>query len=283
MSGTPDPRALRYVKYYTLRLEYAPRDRTAEIAATFHCSPEELYDRLAADGFPVCRACGETPATESHCSLRSSGRRALTAGASEELPLAAEAEMLFYGALKTLENAVADLHNRKEYLQDGRFLAQEVYPGGAYWPEKGIDNGTFTAPLGASQSPAEPLTTLIAVYILAGEPIEPLLRKLHLRPDTVDHTQLRRLIEGEKTKQGHKPGLKSRAGQVARIVRGGTLRPGANTGEFDERIQNGSWYRRQLVDRGWDHDSIVKELKRVGFTQSEISQIEELKNIPHPE
>jgi|SRR5215212_2083216 len=95
-----------------------------------------------------------------------------------ELPSAYDALTLFYGALQKLNRAIGDLENRKEYLQNGRFVAHEsTDPVG--WPETGIEEETLTVPLGGRQTPLEPLPALIAAYVLADEPLEPLLEKLN--------------------------------------------------------------------------------------------------------
>src|SRR5829696_9768793 len=102
-------------------------------------------------------------------------RRARTASeVPTELPPAYGAIQLFHRALKKLNRAIGDLENRKEYLQNGRFVAQEDVSQLA-WPEMGIGDSTLTIPLGGQQTPLEPLPALIAVYVLADEPLEPLL------------------------------------------------------------------------------------------------------------
>jgi len=189
---------------------------------------------------------------------------------------------MFYGALKKLNRAIGDLENRKEFLQDGGFLAQEDTARGD-WPEMDIEGGTLTVPLGGQQTPHEPLPTLITAYILADEPLGPLLDKLHLRPEKVDKEQLQTLIEGKKTSKGHVRGLKSIVGLIARGVRGGTLRPGPTTGVIPTRIQNGVWLSRQLAERKFNTTMISKRLSEAGFTRSEISRIQELNKLPQPE
>ena len=198
-----------------------------------------------------------------------------------ELPPAYNAAPLFHRALKKLGWAAGDLENRKEYLQNGRFVTQEA-AGSIDWPEMGVEGGTVTVPLGARQTPLDPLPALVATYILAGEPLEPLLQTLNLSPQTVDMGQVQRLIEGEKTPNGHKRGLKSVAGMIARGVRGGRIRPGPTTGEFSSRVQNGVWYSRQLYERGLADATISERLEEAGFTQTEVSQILSLPKTPLP-
>jgi hypothetical protein len=199
-----------------------------------------------------------------------------------ELPPAYDARPLFYRALQKLNRAIADLENRKEYLQNGRFVAHEsTDPVG--WPETCIAEGTLTIPLGGQQTPLEPLPALIAAYVLAEEPLEPLLRKLNRTPQSVDKKQIQALIEGGKGPKGHRRGLKSIVGMIARGIRGGALRPGRTTGEFSERIQNGVWYSRQLTQRKLDSATISERLSEANFTREEISQIQSLKKLPQPE
>ena len=199
-----------------------------------------------------------------------------------ELPPAHGAALLFYQALQKLNRAIGDLDNRKEYLQNGHFIAQEDTARGD-WPEMGIEDGTLTIPLGGQQTPLEPLPALIAAYILADEPLEPLLEKLNKRPETVDKEQIQALIEGKKTPQGHVRGLKSVAGLIARGVRGGEIRRGQTTGEFSTKIQNGVWYSQQLAQQGFTAKVISDRLKEADFSPSEISQVRKLNKLPQPE
>jgi hypothetical protein len=108
-------------------------------------------------------------------------------------------------------------------------------------------------------------------------------RKLSLWPQSVDKEQIQKLIEGEKTPKGHRRGLKTIVGMIARGIRGGAIRGGATTGEFSERIQNGVWYSRQLTQRGLDPATISERLREANFSREEISQIQALKQLPQPE
>jgi hypothetical protein len=198
-----------------------------------------------------------------------------------ELPSAYDALPLFYGALNKLTWAIGDLENRREYLQNGRFVTQEDV---SQWagPDTDIEE-TLKIPLGGQQTPLDPLPALIAAYILADEPLEPLLEALNKRPEMVDKEQMRKLIEGEKTPQGHKRGLKSVADLIARGVRGGKIRASRTTGEFSSKIQNGVWYSQQLAQSGFPAEIISKRLREANFSPSEISQVRELNKLPGPE
>jgi len=209
-------------------------------------------------------------------------RRARTASeVPTELPPAYGAIQLFYGALKKLNRAIGDLENRKEYLQNGRFVALE-HVSQRSGPEMDIEE-TLKIPLGGQQTPLEPLPALIAAYFLADEPLDPLLEKLNKRPEMVDKEQMRKLIEGEKTSNGHIRGLKSVADLIARGVRGGKIRASRTTGEFSTKIQNGVWYSQQLAQRGFTAEAISKRLREANFSPSEISQVRELNKLPGPE
>jgi hypothetical protein len=147
-----------------------------------------------------------------------------------------------------------------------------------------IDEATTNIPLGGKQHPADPLTTLIAVYVLAGLPLKPLVEKLHRAPETVDLEYLEAQIIGKKTKKGHKPGLRSKAEHVARLVRGAPapLKPGRDTGEHTGRDQNAIWYMHELEACGFSRSAIVQEMKKRGFSMEDIQRFSKFKNLPPP-
>jgi hypothetical protein len=261
------------------RLRYEGRKSDEEIAEQLRFdSAEDMRIQLNDWDVPAWLV-GKAPGSESD----KTERRGMTATEEPtELPPAYDALPLFRRALERLNWAIGDLENRKEYLQNGRFVAHES-TGPAYSPETGIEEGTLTIPLGGLQTPLEPLPALIGAYFLADEPLEPLLEKLNLWPQSVDKEQIQALIEGGKTTKGHKRGLKSVAGMIARGIRGGAIRSGPTTGEVAERIQNGVWYSRQLAQRGLNPATISERLREAGFTREEISQIRKLKKLPQPE
>jgi hypothetical protein len=260
-------------------LRYEGRKSDEEIAEQLRFdSAEDMRIQLNNLDVPAWLV-GEAPGSESD----KTERRGMTATEEPtELPPAYDALPLFRRALQKLNWAIGDLENRKEYLQNGRFVAHES-TGPAYSPKTGIEEGTLTIPLGGQQTPLEPLPALIGAYVLADEPLEPLLEKLNLWPQSVDKEQIQKLIEGGRTTKGHIRGLKSVAGMIARGIRGGAIRSGPTTGEVSERIQNGVWYSRQLTQRGLDPATISERLREAGFTREEISQIRKLKKLPQPE
>jgi hypothetical protein len=284
MSKEPSPQALRYIQLINFRLnELSEEDIAKKLGFD---SPTELYRQVSQDGYPVCPFCGTTDVSRSHCSSEKEYKRRARRGTgkAEELPPAEAAAPLFHQALKKLGWEVVDLQNRHEYWHDGRFVAQEVYNDPVLQDGKWIDEATTNIPRGGKQYPAEPLTTLIAVYVLSGLPLKPLVEKLHRAPETVDFGYLEAQIAGKKTKKGHKPGLRSKAEHIARLVRGAPtpLKPGRDTGEYSAREQNAIWYMRDLETSGFSRFDIVQELKKRGFTTEEIERFSNFKNLPPP-
>lgn len=284
MSREPSPQALRFIKLLTYRLNEL---REEEIANKLGFdSPTELYRQVSQDHYPICPVCGATDVPRSHCSPEKEYKRKARRGTSEaeELPPAEAAAPLFYQALKKLDWAVGDLQNRHEYWHDGRFVAQEVFNAPVLRNGKWIDKATTNIPLGGKQHPADPLTTLIAVYVLAGLPLKPLVDKLHRAPETVDLEYLEAQIAGQKTTKGHKPGLRSKAEHLARLVRGAPspLKPGRDTGEYSEREQNAIWYMRDLEARGFSRSAIVQEMTKRGFSTEDIERFSNFRNLPPP-
>jgi hypothetical protein len=165
---------------------------------------EAMHVQLANWGLPRWLI-GEAPSSESDKSER---RARTTRNEPVELPSAYDALPLFHRALQKLDWAIGDLENRKEYLQNGRFVAHES-TGPAYSPETGIEEGTLTIPLGGQQTPLEPLPALIGAYVLADEPLEPLLEKLNLWPQSVDKEQIQALIGGKKAPRATREGSRA--------------------------------------------------------------------------
>jgi hypothetical protein len=148
-------------------------------------------------------------------------------------------------------------------------------------------DNALVEPAGATQSPREPLTTLTAVYLLAGLPPEPLLERLHFAPETADSEEIKRHICGVKEKKRgadgkvksqHIPGLKTKAAQVARLIRGGPLRPGPSTGELSPEEQNIVWYRQQRERNGVPDAVIFKELReKRGLSKAEYQRLKKFR------
>ena len=110
------------------------------------------------------------------------------------------------------------------------------------------------------------------------------MEKLHRAPETVDFEYLEAQIVGKRTKKGHKPGLRSKAEHLARLVRGAPapLKPGRDTGEYTEREHNAIWYMRDLEARGFGRSAIVQEMTKHGFSKEDIARFSNFRNLPPP-
>ena len=207
------------------------------------------------------------------------------------------------------------MEKRRLYLQDERFVAVDEHHDPIIWSRLGISDedwknicqkfgkdpdsdrfelwdARFVEPAGATQSPQEPLTKLIAIYVLASLPLKPLLEKLHFAPETVDDAELRRHIEGEKVRKRregkpstqHISGLKTKAAHVAKLVCGGTLRRGPSTGALSSSEQSIVWYRQQRSREGVPDDQIYQELKeKRGLTRAEYARLQKFRLETPPE
>jgi hypothetical protein len=136
---------------------------------------------------------------------------------------------------------------------------------GAFW----IDAETGTYPHGARRYPADVLVKLIGAYVLAGEPLEPLLEELHPNPREADREQLERLIHGHGAGSKRVPGMIDKARQIARAVRGGRVGPG-NIGEVSQEDMFAAWQVSWLKSQGRSYEEIHELLKSDGYTKSDI-------------
>jgi hypothetical protein len=231
---------------------------------------------------------------QGHCEDQNEKRKRKarrSGGEKRELPPAAAAAELFRGALIRLEHDVAELSRRREYIQDERFVVERHFSGEAgeswstyeragmpeaawrefcerYEADPSFDSFTVwedrVVSGGLSRAPPEPLTQLIAVYILSGEPLDALLKALHDDPEAVDENLLDGHIHGRKTGKDKIPGLVSKAETVARLVRGGNLRSGPTTPDLSRREEEAAAYIRFQRSRGVSDDKILQDL-RDGF------------------
>jgi hypothetical protein len=126
----------------------------------------------------------------------------------------------------------------------------EKLPKGAYkWRE-----GTAEFPGGASPWPQEPLTTLIALYALAEEPLKPLVEALHPELSRVDWGSIEKCTEG-------KDGLKRRARQLAALVCGWKLGKGRHPEKIDREQHNAALYVTRRTREGASYEEILHELQ----------------------
>jgi hypothetical protein len=174
---------------------------------------------------------------------------------STELPAALLASELFAHTLRGLLASVTDLEFRHDRSQDGRIAGTDAIPGSTYlsrWCEINskivenfseeqwddlcarhgqdptvegfwVEGAGLKRAVGAARQPAEPETTLIGVYALAGGDMERLLDVLYPGTPTPETREaIRKRVEGKK-KLDKIDGLKAIAGQIATLVRGQPL------------------------------------------------------------
>jgi hypothetical protein len=252
--------------------------------------PTSLYRQLANDGYPVCPVCGAAPIDKKH-SCKSKRQPGLGTGKSSELPDPSLASELIADTLRSLLASVADLEPRHESSQDGRIVGTDTFVGSSYlsrryeWKGKVVENfsdeqwndlctrhgqnptvegfwvegGGLKRAAGAARHPAEPLTTLIGVYALAGGDMDQLLEALYPGTPTQETLEaIRKRVEGKK-KPDKMDGLKALAQQLATLVRGQMLRgappPGLTPVEHDAAC-----YITMLREEKFSEEEIEKKL-----------------------
>ena len=280
-----DNRVKRYLQWYFWRLEGRLDDRILRGLKEGELGEfrtlAALYKRLANDGFPVCEVCGETPARPEHCKELKGKRkrRAKHAGEKIELPPASAAMGIMRAVLMALEDDVAKLAERREWIQGERFVAGDYTTGGMVLrtlnvnpPKETVlqEDGEIATPRGAGQAPPEPLTTLIGVAVLAGYQLPPLLRALHPDPSSVNAERLELAIQETRAK----------VRQLARLVRGGDIRRGPSTEEVSPLEQLAAWEIHGLSRAGASKKEIEDYLKGMGFGREEANRLRQLKLDP---
>jgi hypothetical protein len=130
-------------------------------------------------------------------------------------------------------------------------------------------------PEGAAHSPWDVLVKLIGVYVLTGEPLEPLLENLHPEPEKADREQLERLVHGYKQGKGYVPGMVDKAQQISRLIRGGTVRRGPSTPGLSERDLRAAWDITWRKEQGWSYAEIHSwlEKKRYPYTRADVERL----------
>lgn len=108
---------------------------------------------------------------------------------------------------------------------------------------------------GVTGTPSMWLTTLIAAYALAHQPLEPLLAELHPGPASVE----KRLLIEKKVEE-----LKKVAGHLAARVRGGTVGRSAPIEEVSDREHLLAWKIHELEREGVSSkEELFERLKRL--------------------
>ncbi len=245
----PDARDLRYLRLVSGREQGMEEDRIAQWAGEE--SPTALYERIREDGHSICPKCGTTYVDETHCKAQQTGAsrdapKARSSGPVRELPPASNATPLFREKLETLSRGNEELKYRKEKLQAGLFSVSSVQTVSRNYVRAECseeqwrslsehygfdpDADSFSRPevmawsLGeATPAPQAPLPALIAAYLLTGGEVEPLVKALHPNPESAEWEEIEQLIDGRKGNYDKRDGLKVRAEQLAKLVRGSTL------------------------------------------------------------
>ena len=267
----------RYL-YYRRRGSDATDNQIAELLE--YGSPEAMYKRFSQAGFPVCETCGAMPVKGKHCEAADGHRerqaRIKETANQQDLPPASRAQELFWPVVIALERAVEDLPFYRGHYQDGRFVASYRQPGTvivyrdhvseSVWEQLCttqdkdqtgdwivVPGSALNKAFGGSRNPPEPLTTLITMYLLADEPLEPLLRTLHRDLPNAKREQIKKHLDG-------KDGLRRKAREIASLVCGGKAGRGRHEGEFDSEEHYAMWYVTQRRNEGATDQLIVTEL-----------------------
>lgn len=302
----PDPRDEQYYKFVSYRLKGLSDQ---EIAARLEFgSPEALYHRLFHDGYPVCPECGGRPDECSHGTTSSESKDSAKPkerkerkpragdGRPKALPPVAGATDLFREALNKLVQEVEELEHRRETYAGGRFVAADVYSGSVFlsrtdvgdeaWrelvknhgaervdeDELFIPDGRMKEPAGGDAVPGWPLPALIAAYLLAGEPLEPLLEVLHPAPEDADRGKLRTYVEGRKKPDG-RDGLEVLSQQVAALIRGSGRSRGTPPPALTQTEQNVACSVTDYRKQGLSDEEIVKKFAHTGITIRDVRRL----------
>lgn len=234
----------------------------------------------------------------------------------EELPPAEAAEFLFRRDLARLTRYIGQLRGMRERRQEEpeRWLSYswvdddwESYDRSDFsedqWrrlcEEHGVDPAEESfafdlapsgSPLGVGPAPWEGLIYLIALHALMNESIEPLLGRLHPKPDDVDLVDLHK----KKGKDGAKlngvvTNLRAYAAQLAKVMRGskgggGAPAPGLSRGEMwvawdliHPLAQEGLSY--EGIQGKLDEDGSLEVANKVLGYELTVAEIDRLKNL----
>jgi hypothetical protein len=264
---TPDEQEAAFEKLIKLRYWRLNSDESEEYIATRRLgfeSAEHMYQQLKKWQWPDWAVYPKPPKPP---------REARGGGDTEDLlPPRDKAQELFRPLVAALQYGVEQLDLRKEYRQGGRFVAWDVQnasvldaseatrdalskgleklPKGDYdWQE-----GTAVLPGGAAAWPPEPLTTLIALYALAEEPLKALVEALHREPSRADWERIEKYSRG-------KDGLIRRARQLATAACGWKLDRGRHPEEIDREQHNAALYVTRRAQEGASYEEILLELQ----------------------
>jgi hypothetical protein len=225
-------------------------------------SVEEMHKQLKDWDLPDWLV-GEVAANTSRSEARKNNdreRKARSTGPVTELPPASNAMPLFAENLEALAYANEDLVHRKENLRGGLFIQSAMYTGlVAGFLDKNLKTWSLG---GGTWIPLAPLPELIAVYVLMGGEIEPLLEALYPGTATPEvREQIRKDVEGKKNKDSPHDGLKVVARRLARRVRGGYVRSsGTHSADITRHEYNVACRITELREEGWSDEDILQKL-----------------------
>jgi hypothetical protein len=212
-------------------------------------------------------------------------RRGRSSGPAKQLPSAGDGASLFRERLEMLMRATEELKYRKEKLQGGRFVqssvrsapvsvsrdlmseerwryVSEVLGLGPDAAEAMHFGGATWSIGGGSATPAEPLPTLIGVYLLAGGEVEPLVQALHPDPPSAEWEKIRKRIEDKKSPRTE-DGIIAIAQQLARLILGGEVKRGRDPAELPNHDINLASRITELREQGWADEDIYRKLRQM--------------------
>ena len=133
-----------------------------------------------------------------------------------------------------------------------------------------VVNSRFTR----SGSP-EPLTELIALYVLTGGPLKALVEALHPEPNKADLDKIEGLAYG----RGLENGLRLRAEQLDSEIRGKSVKPGRLPAEVSPEEQMATFWMDIYLRSGLTDAEIAQKLENFGFHFGEhkVSRIRNLR------
>jgi len=220
------PDDLMFLQFKTAQHDGLEEER---IAREFgYPTPKALYAKLAEDGYPVCKDCGEH--TKNHPPHRElpedrppkRERKAKAAGDQEavKLPPARAAAPLFEDMINPAGTHTSSLYPRppienpddprynqslwrllratlRDYIVDLEYLEEELHGGNSFLStsiEEAFDMDTepytATRPGGRRPYPNPRLVVLIATYSLLYGKVGPLIEVLHPDPASIDQDSL---------------------------------------------------------------------------------------------
>lgn len=242
-------------------------------------SADMMHKQLERWGVPEWLVYEEPPTRGEGAWLPERRRRA--SGPEEDLPLADNAAPLFREALRSLRNDVMDLFESLERGVDSLPHRREVLQADQFRVNY-VDDAGFSRPTGTSWAPAEPLPTLIAVYLLMGRPLEPLLKALHGGSAEPDRQRITTLVEDTKRREGKRwagnDGLRRVVHRIASLVRGSESREGGRRPpDVLPMDQNEAQRMTELDEGGASEEEIRDKPRRLGYAEDDITRLKNLR------